>query len=81
MGMGQRRHMIPLKFYNEIAKEFHVEPEHLKMVELVLYPGSAPLFKLTVEMNARQAYAMHWINEKEVSDAQANQQVPHAEQT
>ena len=55
--------MIPLKFYNEIAKEFNVEPEHLKMVELVLYPGSAPLFKLTVELNAQQTNALHWIVE------------------
>jgi hypothetical protein len=73
--------MIPLKFYNEIAKEFGVEIEHLKMVELVLCPGHAPNFKLTVELNAQQTNALHWINEQEVSDAQASKQVPHAEQT
>ena len=55
--------MIPLKFYNEIAKEFHVEPEHLKMVELVLCPGHAPSCKLTVELNAKQTNALHWIRE------------------
>ena len=55
--------MIPVEFFNAIAKEFNCDPEHLKMARVVVYPGSAPMLELTIELNAQQAKALHFIKE------------------
>ena len=55
--------MVPVEFLNSIAKEFTIEEDRLKMAEIVLYPGSAPMLKLTIELSAQQAKALHWIKE------------------
>ena len=56
--------MVAVEFYEDIAKEFKLDPERLKMAKLSLYPGSTPLLELTIELNAQQAKALHWIKEK-----------------
>ena len=56
--------VIPTEFYNAVAKEFNCDPEHLKMAKVVVYPGSAPMLELTIELNAQQAKALHWIREE-----------------
>lgn len=55
--------MVPVKLYNEIAKEFGINVEHLKMAQLTFYPGSTPMLQLTIELDARQVNALHWIKE------------------
>ena len=55
--------MIPVEFFNAIAKEFSCDPEHLKMAKVVVYPGCAPMLELTIELNTKQAKALHWIME------------------
>ena len=57
--------MIPTEFFNALAKEFKCDPERLKLAEVIVYPGCAPILKLHIELNAQQALALHWINEKE----------------
>ena len=55
--------MIPTEFFECIAKEFNCDPEHLKMTKVVVYPGCAPMLELTIELNAQQAKALHFIKE------------------
>mgnify|MGYP001481480031 CR=1 FL=1 len=71
--------MVPVEFLHSIAKEFTIEEGRLKMAKIIIYPGSAPMIELTVELNAQQAKALHFIKEGG-KNVQEDQQVPHAEQ-
>ena len=74
-----RKPVVPVEFWKDVLGEFRCEKDRVKLAELILYPGAAPILKLHIELNEQQTKALHWIMEGE-EDAQEDQQIPHAEQ-
>jgi hypothetical protein len=55
--------MLNEEFRTAIAKEFAIDPDNLKKVDIQLAAFTAPRVIMTVQLTPEQVKALHWIKE------------------
>jgi len=55
--------MLNEEFRHALAKEFTIDPDNLKKIDIQIAAMTAPRVVLTVQLTPEQVKALHWIKE------------------